>query len=132
MVLLYFTLLGLLTCYFLFKTIVILSQTIVISFNIFSSLVHNSKEFNYDRGLLLTHSLFILLILSLSRLTHNDLNAHIFHSKFIIHNSLYFLRLINSLIHELVFIQFSALDFSTIFESLRSDYGCTMFNSIRQ
>ena len=47
---------------------------------------------------LLAHCLFFI-ILFLSHFTHNDLNAHTFHSPFIIHNSLYFLHLGSSLIH---------------------------------
>ena len=71
MVLLHFTLMWLLTCDLLFQTIVILSQTIVISFDILPSLVQNSKKFNYDWGILLTRSLFILLILSPSQFIQN-------------------------------------------------------------
>ena len=90
---------AVLTRLFPVRTTITLRQAIVISFDILPSLALNSRKFNSDWKLSLTRPLLILFIPSPSQFTHNDLNAHTFHSSFIIHNSLYFLHLKNSLIH---------------------------------
>ena len=93
MILLDFTLLWLLTCYFLFQTTVILSQTIVISFDIFPCPAHNSSEFNNDQDLSQTCSLFFLCFFHLYLLTMIWMSTLFTFNHFTVHHSQFTLLL---------------------------------------